>query len=286
MSTQRDWRTGAAVEHSAAVSRPALIAEQPLTQRAAQGLLDPSLKTIFDDLIEGVLVLDIAGHRMYANPALNDLVGGNACQPLGTPDPPSYIPLDQRQRYFLALKGTSSLLTMEGSGAASTWLELMTVNRARVRTRVTISSFTGPRGWRFAVWLLNPEMAQPVPSKALGAPGGYSGSSSGSDAFLGWGPLSAVDSLTKREKDVLQLLMDGRRVSSIARALYLSPQTVRNHLKAIFRKLGAHSQAELLDTLRAAQEAAASGQARDGANPALPGLPTSAPSRSPVPGLM
>ncbi len=188
MSTQRDWRRGAAAENAAAASRPSLVADQPLTQRAAQGLLDPSLKTIFDDLVEGVLVLDIAGHRMYANPALNDLVGGNACQPLGTPDPPSYIPLDQRQRYFLALKGTSSLLTMEGSGAASTWLELMTVNRARVRTRVTISSFTGPRGWRFAVWLLNPEIAQPVPSKAVGAPGGYTGASSAPDAFFGWGP--------------------------------------------------------------------------------------------------
>ncbi len=142
-----------------------LVPEQLLAQRPAHGLLDPSLKTIFDDLVEGVLVLDIAGHRMYSNPALNDLVGGNACHPVGTPDPPSYIPLDQRQRYFLALKGTSSLLTMEGSGAASTWLELMTGTRARVRTRVTISSFTGPRGWRFAVWLLNPEMAQPVAAR-------------------------------------------------------------------------------------------------------------------------
>jgi DNA-binding CsgD family transcriptional regulator len=286
MSTQRDWRRGETAEAAAVDSKPSLLPEPPLTQRAAHGLLDPSLKTIFDDLVEGVLVVDIAGHRVYANPALNDLVGGNACQPQGTPDPPSYIPLDQRQRYFLALKGTSSLLTMEGSGAASTWLELTPASRVRVRTRVTISSFTGTRGWRFAVWLLNPELAQPVPSRAFGAPGGYAGGPAASDAFLGWGPLSAVDTLTKREKDVLQLLMDGRRVSSIARALYLSPQTVRNHLKAIFRKLGAHSQAELLDTLRAAQEAAASGQARDGANPALPGLPTSPPSRSSVPGLM
>ena len=244
---------------------------------------NPSLKTILDDLIEGVLVLDIAGHRMYSNPAMNELVGGNACHPVGTPDPPSYIPLDQRQRYFLALKGTSSLLTMEGSGAASTWLELMTANRARVRSRVTISSFTGPRGWRFAVWLLNPELAQPVATRTVGGPGIAAAASAAPDAFLGWGPLAAVDTLTRREKDVLQLLIDGRRVSSIARALYLSPQTVRNHLKAIFRKLGAHSQAELLDSLRAAQEATPPAFARD----ALRGTtPTPPASRTSTPGLM
>ena len=197
----------------------------------------PSLKTIFDDLVEGVLVLDIAGHRMYSNPALNDLVGGNACHPVGTPDPPAYIPLDQRQRYFLALKGTSSLLTMEGSGAASTWLELMTGMRARVRTRVTISSFTGPRGWRFAVWLLNPEMAQPVAARPGGSPGAYAGPSAAPDAFLGGAPVRRRHS-DEREKDVLQLLLDGRRVSSIARTLYLSPQTVRNHLESHLPQVG------------------------------------------------
>ncbi len=259
-----------------------------MAQRPAHGLLDPSLKTIFDDLVEGVLVVDIAGHRIYSNPALNDLVGGNACQPLGTPDPPSYVPLDQRQRYFLALKGTSSLLTMEGSGAASTWLELTTAGRARVRTRVTISSFTGPRGWRFAVWLLNPELAQAVGARVVGGAGVYVGASAAPDAFLGWGPLSAVETLTKREKDVLQLLLDGRRVSSIARALYLSPQTVRNHLKAIFRKLGAHSQAELLDNLRAAQETPPSGPMRDATRPSVPTAPepSSPVPKSSAPGLM
>ena len=282
MSTQRDWRRGVAGENATSATSPGLLPEQLLSQRPAQGLLDPSLKTIFDDLVEGVLVVDIAGHRMYSNPALNDLVGGNACHPMGTPDPPSYVPLDQRQRYFLALKGTSSLLTMEGSGAASTWLELVTAGRARVRTKVTISSFTGPRGWRFAVWLLNPELAQPM-ARPVGGPGAYAGASPAPDAFLGWGPLSAVETLTRREKDVLQLLLDGRRVSSIARTLYLSPQTIRNHLKAIFRKLGAHSQAELLDSLRAAQEAAATGLTRDvSRGPAgTPPVP-----RSSVPGLM
>ena len=131
MSTQRDWRRGAANEHSAATTSAPLVPEQLLAQRPAHGLLDPSLKTIFDDLVEGVLVLDIAGHRDVLQPGSERPGRGQRLPPAGTPDPPSYIPLDQRQRYFLALKGTSSLLTMEGSGAASTWLELMTGTAGR-----------------------------------------------------------------------------------------------------------------------------------------------------------
>jgi DNA-binding CsgD family transcriptional regulator len=251
---------------------PSLISEQLVAQRPTQSLLDPSLKTILDDLSEGVLVVDVAGHRVYSNDALNELVGGNACLPFGTPEPPPYVPLDQRQRYILALKGTSSLLTMEGSGAASTWLELSTALRTRVRTRVTISAFTGPRDWRFAVWLLNPEVAQPA-VRTPAAPAVLPDGPLGSDAYFGSATLSAVETLTRREKDVLQLLLDGRRVSSIAHALYLSPQTVRNHLKAIFRKLGAHSQAELLDSLRlAAQEPRAPRSSLDGPRSSLPGL--------------
>jgi DNA-binding CsgD family transcriptional regulator len=257
----------------ALIPTSSMLSEPVLAQRPTQSLLDPSLKTILDDLREGVLVVDVAGHRVYSNDALNELVGGNACLPLSTPEPPSYVPLDQRQRYLLALKGTSSLLTMEGSGAASTWLELSTAGRARVRTRVTISAFTGTRGWRFAVWLLNPEPAQPVAMSIQPAPIAQPEPALAHDAFFGSTTLSAVETLTRREKDVLQLLLDGRRVSSIAHALYLSPQTVRNHLKAIFRKLGAHSQAELLDSLRlAAQEPRAPLSPTDTPRSSLPGL--------------
>jgi DNA-binding CsgD family transcriptional regulator len=238
--------------------KPTLLpyADPLATNRGANGVLDASLRTIFEDLSEGVLVLDGAGQRVYSNPALNDLVGANACLPFGTPEPPGYVPVDQRQRYLTALRGTSSLLTLDGSGTSSTWLELAGANGTRVRARVTISAFTGPRGWRFAVWLLNPERGPQIELRST-EPSGPHSPGQGGDASPDWGQLLAVESLTRREKDVLQLLLDGRRVSSIARSLYLSPQTVRNHLKAIFRKLGAHSQSELLDRLRPADDLAA-----------------------------
>ncbi len=44
-------------------------------------------------------------------------------------------------------------------------------------------------------------------------------------------------------------LLRGERVPMIARDLFLSQSTVRNHLSAIYRRLGVHSQAELLARL-------------------------------------
>jgi DNA-binding NarL/FixJ family response regulator len=53
--------------------------------------------------------------------------------------------------------------------------------------------------------------------------------------------LIAVDDpfpeLTDRERDILDLLAEGRRNADIASQLYLSPKTVSNHLTSIFAKL-------------------------------------------------
>jgi PAS domain S-box-containing protein len=61
---------------------------------------------------------------------------------------------------------------------------------------------------------------------------------------------SALEELSDREMEVVVQLADGRRVPAIAKALYISPNTVRNHLKSVYRKLGVHSQTELLETIR------------------------------------
>lgn len=47
----------------------------------------------------------------------------------------------------------------------------------------------------------------------------------------------AFPDLTDRERDILALLADGQRTSSIAAALFLSPKTVSNNLTNIFAKL-------------------------------------------------
>jgi DNA-binding NarL/FixJ family response regulator len=57
--------------------------------------------------------------------------------------------------------------------------------------------------------------------------------------------------LSPREREILNAVAAGQRVASIAQTLHISPHTVRNHLKAIFRKVGVHSQVELLGHLHA-----------------------------------
>lgn len=50
--------------------------------------------------------------------------------------------------------------------------------------------------------------------------------------------------LTSREREVLSLLAEGTRATHIAGGLGLSVATVRNHIRAILRKLDSHSQLE------------------------------------------
>jgi DNA-binding NarL/FixJ family response regulator len=64
--------------------------------------------------------------------------------------------------------------------------------------------------------------------------------------------LPAIDELSVREWEVVSRLVRGERVPGIAREMYLSQSTIRNHLSAVFRKVGVHSQQELLTLLRGA----------------------------------
>jgi DNA-binding CsgD family transcriptional regulator len=46
--------------------------------------------------------------------------------------------------------------------------------------------------------------------------------------------------------EILTQLLSAHRVPQIAESLHISPQTVRNHLKSIFEKVGVSSQAALI----------------------------------------
>jgi DNA-binding NarL/FixJ family response regulator len=63
-----------------------------------------------------------------------------------------------------------------------------------------------------------------------------------------------MGALSLRQWEVLSRLLQGDRVSTIAKELFLSPSTVRDHLSAIFERFDVHSQAELLLLLRGVEE--------------------------------
>jgi LuxR family transcriptional regulator, maltose regulon positive regulatory protein len=61
---------------------------------------------------------------------------------------------------------------------------------------------------------------------------------------------SATEPLTDRELVVLRLLPTKLSQGEIANELYVSVNTVRTHIQVIYRKLGAASRREAIDTAR------------------------------------
>ena len=57
---------------------------------------------------------------------------------------------------------------------------------------------------------------------------------------------TGLDSLTSRQREVLQLLAEGRAVKEIASTLHVSPRTVEFHKYRIMEGLGVHTIAELV----------------------------------------
>jgi DNA-binding CsgD family transcriptional regulator len=67
------------------------------------------------------------------------------------------------------------------------------------------------------------------------------------DAFPEFGEL------TDRQREILARLARGDRVATISRGMHLATSTVRNYLTALYRKIGVHSQAELIEHLHASR---------------------------------
>jgi len=62
--------------------------------------------------------------------------------------------------------------------------------------------------------------------------------------------LTDAEHLSSRQIEIVKRLLGGERVPTIARGLFVSQSTVRNHLSAVYQRVGVHSQDELLGLLR------------------------------------
>jgi DNA-binding NarL/FixJ family response regulator len=65
-------------------------------------------------------------------------------------------------------------------------------------------------------------------------------------------PLEAFPELTAREVEVLDLIARGRSNAEIAKGLYVSPKTIRNHISNIFTKLQVADRAQAIVRAREA----------------------------------
>lgn len=52
--------------------------------------------------------------------------------------------------------------------------------------------------------------------------------------------------LSRKELDVMRLIYDGMSNEEVAEHLYLSPFTVKNHIKSVYAKLGIHEKSEFI----------------------------------------
>jgi DNA-binding CsgD family transcriptional regulator len=67
------------------------------------------------------------------------------------------------------------------------------------------------------------------------------------------GLLAKRNGLTDRETEVLQQLIVGNTTRGIAEKLFVSENTVRTHLKSLYKKLGVHSKQEIIDMVDACE---------------------------------
>ena len=94
------------------------------------------------------------------------------------------------------------------------------------------------------------------------------------------GPAPRARSLTDREWEVLDLLSGGASTDDIARLLVLSTETVRSHLKNLYRKLEVRSREEAVEAAVADARARRRPPGAGGRRPA--GGPASGSRRTPA----
>jgi DNA-binding CsgD family transcriptional regulator len=255
-----------------------------------------SLTVMLRELSDAIVLFDMDGRCLFANPTFDALLGHDALSSAGNGVSPAWIALEERAQWEL-------LLDLHRSERAHV-LGLLTVNSALVRLNgerilvsVTSDRLLGDDGLAVALlFLFRHRVGDRLNSAAethiaikelwdvvdglksriierphtrstsmLRAKSSQSRSEQAGSQPVGRKDLSFHDaspvefdsiqpdptaSLTAREQEILEQILRGLRVATIASKMFLSEHTVRNHLKSIHRKLGMHSTAEIREALQ------------------------------------
>jgi DNA-binding CsgD family transcriptional regulator len=157
------------------------------------------------------------------------------------------------------------LVTLGRSGAerraAATRLRVRATDDQWTQVRLTVSPLGEHNPTRFALtlWFLPPgEDAAATGDRAsrledhlwrIAVEVQAAGISDPALSGEAWWTNPALRGLTSRQSQILRWLTQGQRVPAIARQLFVAESTVRNHLSAIYKRVGVHSQSELLARL-------------------------------------
>jgi PAS domain S-box-containing protein len=199
------------------------------------------LRAVLDTAVEGIWVLDPAGRTVRANGRIAnllaveqaDLAKGSLADFL---DPAAHGDLRQR---LARRRGPErfELLVVRRDGQRR-WLEIIAVP-----LQDGAGQFTGTLLMCIDVTL------RKVPGQQVGR-SGHGNGLLGQPASRAAESVPGLSRLSGREFEVVRMLLLGDRVPVIARNLYVSQSTVRNHLSSVFRKLRVRSQQELIVLLR------------------------------------
>ena len=162
-------------------------------------------------------VLDATGIVRWLNPAAERLVGDVRGRHLTSVVAPEDKP-GARERFAQKMLGTA--LTSEASGHL--------VSSTGTRVPVEVSAVALKNGER-VVGVFG--LFEGRPDESTKAPPAH---------------------LTPRQVEVLRLLEQGRSTKQIAAELHLSTETVRNHIRRLFRALGVNTRLEAVAAARAA----------------------------------